>query len=120
MLDAEASKQMILAQRVRDAVIAHSLTKNRAPLKVLIAGAGHVRKDRGVPLYLAKQVKADRILTIGFTEVNAGETNVMHYAEQWVATTLPFDIIWFTPQVERRDFCADFKAMHKGPAGTRP
>ncbi len=120
MLGDEASNKMILAQRVRDAVIAHSLTRNRAPVKVLIAGAGHVRKDRGVPLYLAKQVKANRVLTIGFTEVVAGETDVTHYAEQWGAESLPFDIVWFTPQMERRDFCADFKAMHKGPAATTP
>jgi len=113
MLDDEASNKMILAQRVRDAVIAHSLTKNRAPVKVLIAGAGHVRKDRGVPLYLARQAKAARILTIGFAEVSAGANGVAHYTERWSSNKLPFDFVWFTPQVERHDLCAKFKARHK-------
>lgn len=120
MLGDEASNKMILAQRVRDAVIAHSLTKNRAPMKVLIAGAGHVRKDRGVPLYLAKQAKAARILTIGFTEVSAGVNDVTRYAKRWSTNKLPFDIVWFTPAVERRDLCAKFKALHKARTGTTP
>lgn len=117
MLSDEASKKMILAQRVRDAVIAHSLTRNSAPVKVLIAGAGHARKDRGVPLYLSKQAKGARIVSIGFTEVSAGETDVSHYAERWSTSDLPFDIIWFTPTVERSDLCAAFKKHHSSQTG---
>lgn len=118
MLDDKAASKMILAQRVRDAVIAHSLTKNRAPTKVLIAGAGHVRKDRGVPLYLANQVKAARTLTVGFIEVSDGENDVTRYAEPWSTHSLPFDFVWFTPQVDRVDLCAKFKALHKAQTST--
>lgn len=120
MLDDAASHKLILAQRVRDAVIAHSLTKNRAPVKVLIAGAGHVRKDRGVPLYLERQIKGTKVLTIGFTEVSAGANDIRRYSERWSTNSMPFDIVWFTPTVERHDMCAQFKAMHKKHSNTTP
>ncbi len=114
MLDDLSASKFVLAQRVRDAVMAHSLTKIHSPVKVLIAGAGHVRKDRGVPLYLGQHDEATRILTIGFTEVEAGANTVTQYAGRWDTDRLPFDIVWFTPQVERHDLCAKFKAaQHK-------
>lgn len=114
MLGEEASKKMVLAQRVRDAVIAHSLVRNQTPVKVLIAGFGHVRKDRGVPLYLLKQAKGARLVTIGFTEVSTGANEVGYYASRLGTNKLPFDFVWFTPQVERSDQCASLRNLHKG------
>ena len=116
MLDDKSIEKMVLAQRVRDAVMAHSLMKNKASMKVLIAGGGHVREDRGVPLYLAHKAKADKIFTVGFIEVSAGIYDVTQYAERWGADVPPFDVIWFTPQAERGDHCAEFKAHYKGSA----
>ena len=52
MLDDKTSASMVLGQRLRDAVMAESLLNSLQPVKVLIAGAGHVRNDRAVPLYL--------------------------------------------------------------------
>lgn len=113
MLGDEASKKMVLAQRVRDAVIAHSLVRNQTPVKVLIAGFGHVRKDRGVPLYLLQQDKGASLLTIGFTEVSSGANEVGYYASRFGSKKLPFDFVWFTPQVERSDQCASLRNLHK-------
>jgi uncharacterized iron-regulated protein len=61
---------MILGQRVRDIVMTESLLNSQSPLKVLIAGAGHVRNDRGVPVYIHTQTINARILALGFVEVD--------------------------------------------------
>ena len=113
MLDDKTSRKMVLGQRMRDAIMAHSLLKSRAQTKVLIAGNGHVRNDRAVPLYLrtnlVMQAKYPRILTIGFIEVEPGVTDVSAYAERLGSDTMPFDIVWFTPQVKREDACDELR-----------
>jgi uncharacterized iron-regulated protein len=110
MLDDKTSKKMVMGQRVRDAIIAQSLLKSDLPLKVLIAGAGHVRNDRGVPIYLQGQGK---IMTVGFTEVADGRNDARLYTERWDTDEIPFDIVWFTPQVKRGDLCAQLKKHMK-------
>jgi len=109
MLDENTTGKMALAQRMRDSIMAHSLLKSRTPVKVLIAGMGHVRKDRGVPLYLQTnlhiQEKQAKILSIGLLEVELDMTDPLAYTELWDGQILPFDIVWFTPQVEREDAC---------------
>jgi len=114
MLDDKTSSKMVLGQRLRDAIMADSLINSQQPVKVLIAGAGHVRNDRAVPLYLNSnlqdQVKDTSILSIGMIEVDADETDPAAYAEPWGSKSLPFDIVWFTPQVDREDMCKQLKA----------
>lgn len=109
MLDDKTSQGMILGQRLRDIIMTHSLLKSQQPVKVLIAGAGHVRNDRGVPLYLAGQDRKARILAIGFTEVREDGQDIASYTERWDSAELPFDIVWFTPQVERENLCAELR-----------
>jgi uncharacterized iron-regulated protein len=81
---------MVEAQRARDARMA-SVMKDRS---VLIAGAGHARRDRGVPLYLGG---AD-VLSIAFTEVEDDKRSARDYGDS-------FDYVWFTPRAERADPC---------------
>jgi len=111
MLDDKTTSKMALAQRMRDSIMAHSLLKSGAQVKVLIAGIEHVRKDRGVPLYLQTnlqtQTKPVKILSIGLLEVELDMSDPLAYAEYWDDHTLPFDIVWFTPQVAREDACAE-------------
>jgi len=109
MLGDKTAAKLALSQRLRDAVMAHSLSKIRTPLKVFIAGAGHVRKDRGVPLYLANINKGARVLSLGFSEVDADKIHATDYARRWGGKQLPFDYVWFTPQVKRADLCEQFK-----------
>lgn len=118
MLPEESSRRMALGQRLRDAIMAHSLLKSKADHKVLIAGMGHVRNDRAVPLYLQTSLNAthlnvnagdSRILSVGFIEVDTGLNNPPDYTEYWGDKTLPFDIVWFTPQVERVDSCEELR-----------
>jgi uncharacterized iron-regulated protein len=87
---------MVEAQRARDARMAALL---RAP-GVLIAGIGHARRDRGVPLYLPG---AD-IVSIGFVEVDAESKSPSDYLTGLFGPA-SFDYVWFTPRAEREDPC---------------
>lgn len=90
---------MVEAQRARDARMA-SVLKEKS---VLIAGAGHARRDRAVPLYLPG---AD-VITIAFTEVERDKTTAQQYFGDF-AGPQSFDYVWFTPRAERDDPCAGF------------
>src|SRR5881628_1733369 len=59
-------------QWARDARIAASLARGgQRDGAVLIAGAGHVRTDRGVPVHLARQSPGVSITSVAFVEVDA-------------------------------------------------
>jgi uncharacterized iron-regulated protein len=88
---------MVEAQRARDARMASVL---RGP-SVLIAGAGHARRDRGVPLYIAD----GDVVSIAFVEVRRGVTSPQDYFSEF-AGPASFDYLWFTPRAERPDPCA--------------
>ena len=90
--DAQRLAGMVEAQRARDARMASVL---RLP-SVLIAGAGHARRDRGVPLYLGD---AD-MLSIAFIEAEPGK------APQEYTEPASFDYVWFTLPAARADPCA--------------
>ena len=101
---------MALAQHARDAQMAKSMTDAAsAQGVVLIAGAGHVRVDRGVPFYLALGGRDARVISIALIEVETGETSPPSYARQFGAASLPFDFVWFTPRKSDEDPCARFK-----------
>ena len=101
---------MALAQHARDAQMAKSMTDAASPQGVvLIAGAGHVRVDRGVPFYLAQGGRDARVISIALIEVETGETSPPSYARQFGAASLPFDFVWFTPRKSDEDPCARFK-----------
>jgi uncharacterized iron-regulated protein len=80
---------------------------------VLIAGAGHVRRDYGVPMYLASKMPDARVISLAFVEVSRGEPDPPAYAMQFQRQTLPFDYVWFTPRVDDQDPCAAFKEQLK-------
>lgn len=66
---------MARAQRARDAAMAQALARaaaaHRMPV-VLLAGNGHVRRDLGVPRFLAAAGHAGATLVVGFVEEAAG------------------------------------------------
>lgn len=99
MMPEESLPTMVRAQRLRDVVMAVSLRHSQSSVKVLIAGSGHVRNDRGVPIYLDREAK---ILSVGFIEVIPKSQNVDDYS-------LPFDIAWFTTMVDRGNPCEAFQ-----------
>jgi len=92
---------MVAAQRARDVAMAQALAKVADRGAVMIAGIGHVRADRGVPLYLSR-----RPLVIGFVEVDAERPRPQDYFDGTFATAESFDYLWFTPRAPRADPCA--------------
>jgi uncharacterized iron-regulated protein len=102
--------RMVDMQWARDARIAEALA--RAGVRdgaVLIAGTGHVRRDRGVPAHLARHAPGTGVASVAFLEVEAGTTAPTAYAGRWDVGPLPFDYVWFTPRVDDVDPCEKFK-----------
>jgi uncharacterized iron-regulated protein len=91
---------MVAAQRARDAIMAHTLQAH-APA-VLIAGNGHVRRDFGVPHYLAHYPQGNDLLVVGFIEADAAKPSPTDY----VTVGAPeYDYTVFTPRSPRADPC---------------
>ena len=100
---------MALAQRARDATMAAVLLASHHHDGVLIAGAGHARKDRGVPLALHAQEPTARVASVAFVEVEPGAAAPGAYAARFGTKALPFDFVWFTPRLDDDDPCEKFK-----------
>lgn len=100
---------MTAAQRARDARMAESLLAGGArDGAVLIAGAGHVRADRGVPVHLGAREPGLRVATVAFVEVQASRDTPGAYADRFDGA-LPFDYVWFTPRMDDDDPCDRFR-----------
>ena len=93
---------MIAVQQARDAQMAERLAAAGADGAVLIAGSGHVRKDRGVPAFLAVLAPGVRVASVAFVEVQADARAPEAYA-------MPVDYLWFTPRWDETDPCERFR-----------
>jgi len=106
MLPEAMVSPMMFTQRVKDAVMAERLMAYaEVDTRVLVAGSGHARADRGVPLYLKQKAADAGIVSIAWAEVAPEMDRATGYAEHWGSARLPFDYVWFTPRVERPDPC---------------
>lgn len=83
LLSEKAVQAMGTAQRTRDAKIADSIAAARArtglPV-VLLAGNGHVRRDIGVPRYLAALRPSDSVVTIAMLEDDDAHADAFDHA----------------------------------------
>lgn len=114
MANPEMVKAMLLGQRVRDALMTLSMLEAKDDKVVLVAGSGHTRNDRGVPVYIRKKDQYSKILSLAWVEVSDEDNDPEPYAARWGAEALPFDYVWFTPQEDRVDPCESFlKHMQK-------
>jgi hypothetical protein len=112
---------MILVQRLRDAQMAESLTRaGRQDGGVLIAGAGHARRDYGVPTYLAARESGSTVISLAFLEVDQQMFEAAAYATRFRRQSLPFDYIWFTPRVDDEDPCTAFREQLQRLQKPRP
>jgi uncharacterized iron-regulated protein len=99
-------------QIARDAALADGLltAADRAEgSAVLIAGSGHVRRDRGVPLHLARRGVPASVAVLAPIEVRTGAITPADHTVAFGVSRLPFDFVWFTPRRERDDPCNSFK-----------
>lgn len=96
---------MALAQHARDAQIAQvSLSASGVDGAVVIAGAGHVRRDRGVPYYLGLATSEVSVASVVFREVRHDDDGSHASAPD----PAPFDYVWYTPRHSDDDPCAGF------------
>lgn len=104
-LPARSLAPFAIAQYARDAHMAWVMADQwrRAERKtgvILIAGAGHARKDLGVPLHLARLAPDARVVSLAFVEA---DDSAMTEAEM---AQLPYDLAWFTARVDDGDPCS--------------
>jgi uncharacterized iron-regulated protein len=102
-------ERMVDIQWARDARMAEALVRGQRDGVVLIAGAGHVRADRGVPFHLQRRAPGATIVSVAFLEVEATVDAPAGYAARFEGA-LPFDYVWFTPRVDTDDPCARLRA----------
>src|ERR1044071_9323367 len=108
----EIVRPMVDVQRARDAQMAESLIAAGNPDgAILVAGAGHVRNDYGIPVYLRTKAAQKRVISIAFIEVDQQKTEPQSYALPYPDGKLPFDYVWFTPRVDDEDPCEKFKSQ---------
>jgi uncharacterized iron-regulated protein len=107
LMPKSAFTKMADAQRYRDAHLATALTgaANRHGWSALIAGNGHVRKDRGVPRYLQELAPGKSVVSVMLVEVEAGNSDPAAYIEKGPDGEPVADYIVFTPRAERADPC---------------
>ncbi|MFA3917104.1 ChaN family lipoprotein [Ruegeria hyattellae] len=97
-LPEEMLPQMVEVQRLRDAVLARAtieaLDDDGAPV-VVITGNGHARKDRGIPVYLARRRPGVNVFVLGQSEDGRLDGD--------------FDAVIDSPPAEREDPCKTFE-----------
>ncbi|WP_176736411.1 ChaN family lipoprotein [Oligoflexus tunisiensis] len=104
LLPKDHVRTMVPVQRARDAAMAlawHRLHKKNKT--VFIVGAGHARKDFGIPWYLKRLKPGLKIYSIGMTETGAEPRSEA------------YDQIITTPPVEREDPCVGLKEKFSKP-----
>lgn len=117
MLPASAISPMVMAQRAKDGSMAAVMVKAAAARgtdgAVLIAGNGHTRDDRGVPLAIRWLQPDARIFSVGLIEVDPGNRDPAAYGG---SGGLSYDAVWFTARAKGGgDPCAELaKRMERG------
>ncbi|SEA19711.1 ChaN family lipoprotein [Rubrimonas cliftonensis] len=110
--------QMVEAQILRDVAFADAALRARAmgaddggPV-VLIAGAGHARRDLGAPRALLAAEPGLSIVSLALLEHGAATDWREH---PWADAAARFDYVWFFPAAERDDPCDAFRARSAAP-----
>jgi uncharacterized iron-regulated protein len=105
---------LILAQRARDATLsARMAAADQGRGAILVAGKGHVRTDRGVPAWLARDAPGRRVLAVAFVEVDPDARTPAEHVEGSGRGRFPFDYAVFTPAAEREDPCERLRARSR-------
>ena len=112
-LNQPAARRAARVQRLRDATMAYRMLSTTGNT-VLIAGAGHTRRDRGVPWYMNRAAPEADVLSMGLIEVEADALTVSDYGD------LPYDVVWFTPALPSTDWCAVIRQMQEDARAGKP
>lgn len=123
LMPERALPAMANVQRARDGAMANALIQSGDSGPdvdagaVLIAGNGHIRKDRAVPFVLGYTLPdTPSVIAIGLVEVAPELSDFADYELAANGTQL-YDFVIFTPQYDNSDHCAalreQFKQMKK-------
>jgi uncharacterized iron-regulated protein len=106
VLPENAADRLIEIQRTRDAQLAAALVDGAArDGAILIAGAGHVGREWGVPTYLGRAAPADPAVSLALLEVDPEARRPDGYLDP----PPPYDYLWLTPRVDLSDPCERFR-----------
>jgi uncharacterized iron-regulated protein len=101
-LPERALPRMVDTQLARDAQLARALEAAATPAgAVLVAGAGHARRDAGVPFWLARRAPGARVASVGFVEQRAPAPPGDEAAR--------FDLVWYSQPLDDVDPCERFR-----------
>jgi uncharacterized iron-regulated protein len=100
-LSDEVRDGLTRSQRLRDALMVDSAVSSIGRGVVAIVGSSHARRDIGLPLYFAARAPRAHILSIGIFEVSPNVTDPRAYEADSATGDAPYDVIWFTPRVDR-------------------
>ena len=104
---------LVRTRRARDANMADRLAAiTGRGQSVLVAEAAHVRKDRGVPWYLARLRPVARVATVALVELPPGAA-----AAAPPLAGLPYDYVWFTPSAYPAGFDPCRPGVQARPGG---
>ena len=103
---------MASAQRYHDAHLASATLAAAAEFgtAIVLTGNGHVRADRGVPLYLSQMVPDKLVVTVVFVETTDGRIDPNSYAPKAPDGKAAANYVVFTPRVARADPCDAMRA----------
>ncbi|MGH1417491.1 MAG: ChaN family lipoprotein [Hyphomicrobiaceae bacterium] len=112
LLPEKAISPMRRVQRFRDAIMADALMNVSAEKGgILIAGNGHIRRDRAVPWYLqARGVAPETIVSVAHIEVKKGNNDPSWYLPRDEDGKPAVDFAVFTPAPKREDMCEKMRA----------
>lgn len=99
-MDVGLVSEMVTGQRIWDAAMGDALARTaNATGKgvILIAGSGHTRNDRAVPVVLGRLRPNAVVAALAFIEVAVGFSGPRDYAPFFLTDGLPYDYVWFTP-----------------------
>jgi uncharacterized iron-regulated protein len=105
-------ERMVDMQQARDAQLGRALVDAiaaGADGAVLVAGVGHVRRDLAVPPHIARWAPDARVTSVAFAEVTPGRTDAGAMLRDEFGAQVPFDYVWFTPRVDLKDPCEEFR-----------
>ncbi len=146
MMPERALPAMTNVQRARDGSMAQAMIKaDQGFGSILIAGNGHVRKDRAVPHVLYQLLPGGRVislgkmtsstgqeqdimvkvlnshnLVLGLIEVDDERPNFEDYALQSSDGTPLYDFVLFTPKFDLTDHCAALREKFRKPKKSQP
>ncbi|GLQ07091.1 ChaN family lipoprotein [Sneathiella chinensis] len=102
LLPAGMIDPMMVMQIAKDDLMKQQMKNARGSGRsFLIAGNGHVRKDRGVPLHLTAMDPAARVFVLGFAE-ETEKTDAK-------ALVSRYDALWFTAPSPAVDYCESLR-----------